>query len=161
MNRVNWVEAACHKAGVDTDLFFPERRSAADQLRARQQVIEAKKICGACPIIEGCRQYALERTRNGEVPLVGVWGGWTLGERMSGRESEAFRPKTTVRKDRPRAPYSPDLCGSHQGYQRHIKYRVPICDSCREAEAVYARAQRQKAKARRDAESDARLGVAS
>lgn len=60
-------QAACR--GMDTDLFFPHRSSAAEA---------PLKVCRTCPIdtrLE-CLQYALE-TRS-----EGVWGGKTENQRL-------------------------------------------------------------------------------
>jgi WhiB family transcriptional regulator, redox-sensing transcriptional regulator len=58
-------QAACRDA--DPDIFFPEK---GEWTRA----IEAKAICGSCPVREECLQWALETGQ-----LFGTWGG--LGER--------------------------------------------------------------------------------
>jgi hypothetical protein len=42
-----------------------------------------------------------------------------------------------------------DKCGTYAGYQRHIYYKEPTCDRCREAQREYMRAYRQRPAARR------------
>lgn len=70
--------AACLEA--DPDLFFPrgtDPTSLADQERAT-------KICARCPVMEACRQWALD-TRQEH----GVWGGLTAKERHNLRRRQA------------------------------------------------------------------------
>ena len=50
----------CHDTDA-ADLFFAERPADLEQ---------AKALCAGCPLIEECRQGALERAEPG-----GVWGG--------------------------------------------------------------------------------------
>ena len=35
--------------------------------------------------------------------------------------------------------FDPGACGSYAGYRRHIRYKVPVCVECREAQASYDR----------------------
>lgn len=66
-------EGSC--AHLDSDTFFsPDAERGAKRI-AREE--NAKSICRTCPVIERCRQHALE-TRE----PYGVWGGMTAGERM-------------------------------------------------------------------------------
>ena len=66
-------EAACH--GADLSLFFApnyfERKAVKD---AREK--EAKTFCARCPVVDECREYALD-TREEH----GVWGGLNERER--------------------------------------------------------------------------------
>lgn len=69
-------------AGLDTDLFFPERGGSTR---------EAKEVCRGCVVREDCLQYAL---RNGE--KFGIWGGLSERKRrrlrrrfVAGRRAEA------------------------------------------------------------------------
>lgn len=71
----NWQDyAACLEAGIDPELFFPERM--IDRGVESQQVKDAKKICGQCAVQSACLMYALE---SGE--QFGIWGGKTPNER--------------------------------------------------------------------------------
>ncbi len=63
-------DAACRR--VDTALFFGPNRFEPKRERLSREAA-AKAVCGTCPAIAPCREYALA---NGE--LYGVWGG--LGE---------------------------------------------------------------------------------
>ncbi|HET6811002.1 MAG TPA: WhiB family transcriptional regulator [Acidimicrobiales bacterium] len=57
--------AACR--GVDPDIFFPV---------SDEEAVQAKIICGECPVREACLEWALA-TRERD----GVWGGATERER--------------------------------------------------------------------------------
>lgn len=66
----DWVEqAAC--AGVDPDLFFPDRGAS----RAA-----ARRVCAGCPVRAECLEYALEAGEK-----FGVWGGTSEKERRAMR----------------------------------------------------------------------------
>jgi len=65
-----YTKANC--AGVDPDLFFPERGAS---------VREAKAVCNACAVREECLEYAL---KTGE--RFGIWGGMSERERRKLRK---------------------------------------------------------------------------
>jgi WhiB family redox-sensing transcriptional regulator len=67
------VIPACR--GADPVLFFPERKGPS-----RQQVAQARVICGRCPLLAECRDYALSMST---AVLYGVWGGLTHDERIT------------------------------------------------------------------------------
>lgn len=54
------------------DLFFVEQ----DQPMTHANNNLAKKLCAQCPVINICRNYAIEADE-----AFGVWGGMTAGER--------------------------------------------------------------------------------
>jgi WhiB family redox-sensing transcriptional regulator len=60
-------QAAC--TSVDPDLFFPEGKNK------REQEYNAKQICGSCPIVTDCLQFAIDNEQ------MGIWGGTTEEER--------------------------------------------------------------------------------
>ena len=62
--------AACF--GQDTNRFFPDRGDN------HQAIVDAKKICLGCPVLDDCRRYALGFKA---AQLPGVWGGLTQQER--------------------------------------------------------------------------------
>lgn len=70
-------QAAC--IGSD-DLFY----SAADEPKGerRRKEEKAKAICATCPILDTCRQFAMDSEE-----LYGVWGGLTESDRhkLAGR----------------------------------------------------------------------------
>lgn len=65
-----WMsEAVC--ATVDPELFFPETAGS------RIQIMQAKTICGGCPVIDDCLTEGLKLIHDG------IWGGATVNERKS------------------------------------------------------------------------------
>jgi WhiB family redox-sensing transcriptional regulator len=60
-------QAACR--GVDPDIFYPVTEDESD-------AVEAKAICGGCPVREPCAEYALSAREK-----MGVWGGLTERDR--------------------------------------------------------------------------------
>jgi WhiB family redox-sensing transcriptional regulator len=69
------LDALC--AQVEADIFYSE--DAAERN-------EAKRICGLCPVLVECREYALA-TREPE----GVWGGMTPRARAQHRREQRRR----------------------------------------------------------------------
>ncbi|MER6961641.1 MULTISPECIES: WhiB family transcriptional regulator [unclassified Streptomyces] len=81
-----WRErAACLR--VDPDLFFPVGHTGP----ALDQIDEAKAVCGRCPVMEQCRDWAVEV---GQVE--GIWGGMTESERRALRRRRIRPTKDTV-----------------------------------------------------------------
>lgn len=76
-------EAACRTA--DPDLFFPK-----DHRRAVVPLItmQAKAYCHACPVIDDCLRFALQRPESH-----GVWGGLDEDERQLIRRREQRRAR--------------------------------------------------------------------
>jgi WhiB family redox-sensing transcriptional regulator len=68
-------QAQANCAGVDPDLFFPERGASTR---------EAKAVCRACVVRQECLEYALV---NGE--KFGIWGGLSERERRRLRRQRA------------------------------------------------------------------------
>ena len=73
-----WVDqAAC--AGVDPDLFFPERGAPTEP---------AKAYCRICPVRDACLEHALA------VPeRVGIWGGLSERERRRIRRARSTQTR--------------------------------------------------------------------
>ena len=68
---MEWTSrGACLTA--EPEQFFPVGSTGV----SRHEVAAAKAICGRCPVIEPCREYALQ-TRQ----AFGVWGGLDEEER--------------------------------------------------------------------------------
>lgn len=71
--------------------FSDDERMTAEQKRAEFMtpehgpgVLDAKRVCARCPVLEPCRQYALEH-----FPPFGVWGGTSVVERKRLRKATA------------------------------------------------------------------------
>ena len=75
LNDTGW-KARANCAGLDPDLFFPERGASMK---------EAKAVCRGCVVREECLEYALV---NGE--KFGLWGG------LSERERRRIRRQRTL-----------------------------------------------------------------
>lgn len=77
-----WMrESLC--AQTDPDLFFPEGKY--------DRASTARQICGACPVLAQCRDYALNHPG-----LYGIWGGMSASERRKAR-AEAHLPVQRAR----------------------------------------------------------------
>lgn len=81
-----WREqAAClHE---DPDLFFPIGNSGPTLV----QIDEAKAVCGRCPVVEQCLDWAVH-----VVQVDGIWGGMTESERRAMKRREAHQAKEKV-----------------------------------------------------------------
>ena len=77
---IDWVAASCRDGtGSMTDLFF------SDEI---PEIIEAKRICGTCPVADACLEGALARRE----PW-GVWGGQLfLNGRILAQKRKRGRP---------------------------------------------------------------------
>jgi WhiB family redox-sensing transcriptional regulator len=65
------ARAAC--AGYPNTLFFPTSDTVEES-----SIEKAKGVCGVCPVIDNCLQYALETNQRS-----GIWGGTSEKERKS------------------------------------------------------------------------------
>lgn len=70
--RADGITPACDGA---TRLFFPAHGKGS-----QAAIREAKAICHTCPLLDTCREWALEQH---PVWLYGVWGGLTKAERKA------------------------------------------------------------------------------
>lgn len=61
-------------ARVDPELFFP----VGDNTKAREQAEDAKRVCGRCPVVDACLEWALKTRQD-----IGVLGGKTAEERYA------------------------------------------------------------------------------
>ncbi|MFJ2668384.1 WhiB family transcriptional regulator [Nocardia fluminea] len=77
------LTARCRQ--MEQELFFPSSGEHAGSVRT--QVLHAKRICSACPVLAPCRTYAIEA---GETH--GIWGGMTALERARHRRRSSSRP---------------------------------------------------------------------
>jgi WhiB family redox-sensing transcriptional regulator len=83
---VSWHErAACLRQ--DPDLFFPIGNGGL----TLHQIDEAKAVCGRCPVVRQCLDWAVRMEQ-----VEGVWGGTTDTERRLLRQSRADETVTTA-----------------------------------------------------------------
>jgi hypothetical protein len=81
LTRPAWMrDAACR--GHDPAVFFPGRTGAA-----RTLLVEARRICAACPVVEECRDHAVSRGER-----FGVWGGLSEKQRREVRRRRRQPP---------------------------------------------------------------------
>jgi WhiB family redox-sensing transcriptional regulator len=73
---INFTDPLCSQ--VDTELFFPEK---GDYYTAQV----AKKICGQCPHLQECLEWALVNER------FGVWGGTNAKDRQRIRSKRGIK----------------------------------------------------------------------
>lgn len=67
---------------LDTEMFFhPEGERGAAR---RRRAATAKSVCATCPVMQECRQHALDSKEP-----YGIWGGMTEEERRSYLSSKA------------------------------------------------------------------------
>ncbi|WP_416980948.1 WhiB family transcriptional regulator [Streptomyces sp. T028] len=84
---VHWRERALCLHVDDPDLFFPIGISGLTVV----QIDEAKAVCGRCPVVEQCLDWALRA-----VQVEGIWGGTTESERRAMRRRASRREKVLV-----------------------------------------------------------------
>jgi WhiB family redox-sensing transcriptional regulator len=76
-------QARANCAGVDPELFFPERGVSTR---------EAKAVCRGCVVREECLEYALVHAEK-----FGIWGGLSERERRELRRRRvALRPRAAA-----------------------------------------------------------------
>jgi WhiB family redox-sensing transcriptional regulator len=68
----------------DRDLFFPPEEEHGGYVTFRE--VAAKRICGGCPVVRECLDYALHADER-----YGVWGGLSAGERERLRRGRRAR----------------------------------------------------------------------
>jgi WhiB family redox-sensing transcriptional regulator len=73
-------QAAC--LDEDPDLFFPIGNTGP----AVFQIKEAKEVCRRCDVVQTCRRWALDHSREA---AAGVWGGLSEVELRAVRRREA------------------------------------------------------------------------
>jgi len=85
--RRDWRKsAACRTA--DPELFFP----VSSVGRAREDIAQAKAVCGSCVVRRQCLQFALATHQ-----MYGVWGGTTEEERRIRVREQRERVRGAVR----------------------------------------------------------------
>lgn len=122
--------AACASPGVDPEEMFPGNDPVL--------VGFAKRICGGCPVLGECRNWALDQRVE-----FGVWGGLSEGERRTvlrlrakRRQDLTGQPAPAAVGQRPAAP-----CGTTAAYERHRRNHEVIDAECR---AAYSEARQER-----------------
>jgi hypothetical protein len=70
------------------------------------------------------------------------------------KDPDAHYGRTPKPKPEPkpvRHEFSPDKCGTPAGHQRHLYWKVPICEACREAKNEYWKIRKAAIRARKGA----------
>lgn len=80
---MDWLsEARCK--GQPTAIFFAADNERGTKLRRNEQ--RAKQICWSCPVLEACRNYAVNADEQ-----YGIWGALTPSERQQVRAADSMR----------------------------------------------------------------------
>ena len=80
---MDWLsEARCK--GQPTAIFFAADNERGTKLRRNER--RAKQICWSCPVLEACRNYALNADEQ-----YGIWGALTPSERQQVRAADSMR----------------------------------------------------------------------
>jgi WhiB family redox-sensing transcriptional regulator len=101
----------------DPELFFPIGNTGAALLQAE----EAKAVCRRCPVMERCREWALETGQD-----AGVWGGLGEDERLACKRRSTYS-------------HQPQPCGTRAAYKRHLRKSEDPCERCSDANTAYIR----------------------
>jgi WhiB family redox-sensing transcriptional regulator len=69
-------DGACHQA--DQSVFFAPDTPGEPRAERSRRIMAAKRVCAQCPVLEPCRDYALENREE-----FGVWGGLSEADRRN------------------------------------------------------------------------------
>lgn len=89
--------------GIDPDVMYPEHLAG---------VVEAKRVCGPCPVRAECLEYALVNDED-----FGIWGGESALKRRKMRKARKAR-LTTTGPPRRRDPTGPPSRGAKGNVRR-------------------------------------------
>ena len=113
-----WHDSAACKGQTDVMFAHTDRGDGTDR---------ARRLCGTCPHVAPCLQFALDEHLVG-----GVYGGH--GPLTRSRIARGLPPKAEK--------VTVAACGTFGGYRRHIQRAEPTCDPCRLAWNDYKRHRR-------------------
>ncbi len=141
--------AACR--GSLLDWFASE-----DEPDYQETLAACRQVCGRCPVFAECRKWALTQTTT---RVAGVLAGMSEHSRERARKNAMRRAlgpaqlrgqalaaalakeAAEVKWAASRTPKAPALTpiqhGTNAGYDAHVRRKVPPCQPCREAHAVY------------------------
>lgn len=133
--------------GYDPELFFPRPGDVS-------ALNDAKEICTTCPVVEECLEAALAaEDGTGKEARHGVFGGMSASGRYALYRATAPDSEGPHTGGKPLAE-----CGTYGAYQRHLRYKEPVDDACREAVRLKSRARREREKPREPAACGTRSG---
>jgi WhiB family transcriptional regulator, redox-sensing transcriptional regulator len=111
------ARSACRDTPIE--LWFGEERPFGDKrsYRTQQQTAQAKAICAGCPVLDDCRQWAMETG-----PPYGIVGAMTEAERKRlWAEGEAARQEFWRAQDKALGRRK-RMGGNHNGNKTHCKH---------------------------------------
>jgi len=117
-------EAVC--AVRDPELWFPPPGS-------RNEILHAQELCRVCPLVEGCREYAIENEH-----LDGIWGATTPRQRKRIRLARIGERIDVCKRD---------AAGTTSGYGMHRRRGELACKACLAAVRIKQIKGRKKAAA--------------
>lgn len=85
----DWTDAACRSESWDPEMWWATARVGAtdfEKLMARRDREIAVHVCGTCPLVQACGQYALDNDQR-----EGIWGGLTPEHRTRMRRAQRRR----------------------------------------------------------------------
>lgn len=74
-------KGACSNTEFDPDWWFPQEKSGNSKWSRTPDAMKARAICSHCPILEECRNYAVQYEG-----IYGIWGGWDWHEMRAERK---------------------------------------------------------------------------
>ena len=74
-------KGACSNSEFDADWWFPQEKSGNSKWSRTPAAMKARAICSHCPILEECRNYAVQYEG-----IYGIWGGWDWHEMRAERK---------------------------------------------------------------------------
>lgn len=129
----DWKEfAACRGLSAEAlnRIFFPEKGFNGNEAKALclgTKKTRSKPERPPCPVLDECRAYALSLPF-GET--VGIWAGMTQNERRVALH-DMDRIKSGI------------LHGTNHGYEKERRWKMTICDDCREARRIHLKEKRE------------------
>jgi len=82
-------KGACSNDEFDPDWWFPQEKAGKSNWSRTPDANKARAICAHCPILEECREYALQYEG-----IYGIWGGWDWHEMRAERKRRNILPKS-------------------------------------------------------------------
>jgi hypothetical protein len=131
--RQDWKEfAACRGLTAESRnrIFFPEKGfngNEAKEICLGTKKTRSKSAKPPCPVRDECLAYVLSLPF-GET--VGIWAGLTQNERRVALH-DMDRLKSSI------------LHGTNQGYEKERRWKITICDDCREARRIHLKTKRE------------------